>query len=53
MWRDFASNNHFALCEENRDCDDLVNLNNPARQINHYTKPSSALKSRLKGGKEY
>lgn len=39
------------LTEENRDCDDLVNLSNPAKQMNHYQKPASKYKSKLKGSK--
>jgi hypothetical protein len=41
------------LWEENRDCDDLVNLVNPPKQMNHYTKHHSQLKSKLKGSKTH
>ncbi len=39
VWRDLSSSNAQQLCEENRDCDDLVNLSNPPKQMNHYNKP--------------
>lgn len=48
VWRDLADPTQL-LWEENRDSDDLVNLVNPAKQQNHRTKPSSNLKSKLKG----
>lgn len=31
QWRDISSNNQKLLWEENRDMDDLVNLQNPAK----------------------
>ncbi|MFO0116879.1 MAG: hypothetical protein ACK521_04450 [bacterium] len=48
VWRDFKNSQ---LTEENRDEDDLINLVKPAKQLNHYTKPSHALKSKLKTSK--
>jgi hypothetical protein len=38
------------LEEENLDKDDLVNLANPAKQMNHY-RGNSNLQSKLKGSK--
>ena len=40
-----------ALCEENKDEEDLINLTNPPKQLNHYQKPASKLKSMLKTSK--
>lgn len=40
-----------ALCEENRDEEDLINLVNPPKQMNHRSKPAHALKSKLKNSK--
>lgn len=51
MWRDIAQNQHSALCEENKDEEDLVNLENPPKQLNHYNKPATQLKSKLKTSK--
>ena len=51
VWRDISTNNDKHLCEENQDKDDLVNLVNPAKQMNHYTKCNSNLQSKLKGSK--
>ena len=52
-WRDITAKpiQHKALCEENRDEDDLVNLVNPPKQRNHYTKHKDNIKSALKGTK--
>lgn len=44
-----ATSNQQLLWEENRDQDDLVNLVNPAKQMNHRTKHAGAVKSKLKG----
>jgi hypothetical protein len=49
IWRDQKHNN--PLTEENKDEDDLINLVKPAKQLNHYTKPSHLLKSKLKTSK--
>lgn len=46
VWRDQKQNSQ--LTEENRDEEDLINLVKPAKQLNHYTKPSHLLKSKLK-----
>lgn len=51
VWKDTKSNFQQSLCEENRDEDDLVNLHNPPKQRNHYTKHHSNCKSALKVGK--
>lgn len=51
VWRDIATGNEKQLWEENADKDDLINLNNPAKQMNHYTKSNSNLQSKLKGSK--
>lgn len=51
QWRDIATNNTKLLCEENQDKDDLVNLQNPPKQMNHYTKSNLNLPSKLKGSK--
>ena len=50
QWRDQATNNQLMLEEENLDKDDLVNLGNPAKQMNHY-RGNSNLQSKLKGSK--
>lgn len=50
-WKDVANSQASALCEENKDEEDLVNLENPPKQLNHYNKPASALKSKLKTSK--
>ena len=54
-WRDITAKpiQHKALCEENRDEDDLVNLVNPPKQRNHYDKKAANIKSGLKGTKLY
>jgi hypothetical protein len=41
QWRDISTSNQKLLWEENRDQDDLVNLLNPVKQLNHYTKHQS------------
>jgi len=46
-----ATNNQKLLWEENLDKDDLVNLQNPPKQMNHYTKSNINLPSKLKGSK--
>lgn len=52
VWRDLDNiGQPKALCEENEDRDDLVNLNSPPEQLNHYKKPANALKSKLKNSK--
>lgn len=50
-WRDIRSHNKQGLTEENNDEDDLVNLDKPDKQLNHYTKPCSQLKSKLRTSK--
>lgn len=52
VWRDLDNiGQPKSLCEENEDRDDLVNLNSPPEQLNHYKKPANALKSKLKNSK--
>ena len=52
VWRDLAKERQpQPLCEENEDAADLVNLMNPPKQLNHYQKPASSLKSKLKNSK--
>ena len=41
VWRDQKSTNSQELCEENRDCDDLINLTAPAKVLTHHRKPAS------------
>ena len=54
-WRDVTNRPvpYKELCEENRDEDDLVNLVNPPKQMNHRTKHKENAKSALKGTKQY
>ena len=51
QWRDFSTHNQKLLWEENRDADDLVNISNPPKQMNHYVKPTVPIKGKLKGTK--
>jgi hypothetical protein len=53
VWRDIRTHNKQGLTEENKDEEDLVNLDKPEKQLNHYTKPSSQLKSKLRTSKLY
>ena len=41
VWRDLTKDRApQSLCEENEDADDLINLVNPPKQLNHYQKPA-------------
>ncbi len=51
VWKDLVENQPNALCEENKDEDDLINLTNPPKQLNHYQKSASQLKSKLRTSK--
>jgi len=52
VWRDQTKDRQpLALCEENEDAADLINLSNPCKQLNHYQKPASSLRSKLKNSK--
>lgn len=48
-WRDQDPKTQSGLTEENQDKDDLVNIPNPPKQMNHYKQYN--LVSRLKGSK--
>ena len=41
VWRDQKSTNGQELCEENRDCDDLINLTAPNRITVHHRTPAA------------
>lgn len=52
VWRDQVKDRPpQPLCEENEDAADLINQVNPAKQLNHYQKTASSLKSKLKNSK--
>ena len=52
LWRDKKqSTDNPTLCEENKDEEDLINIDHPPKQMNHYLKPATNLKSKLKNSK--